>query len=343
MPTYTVTLPSGMQSGNHTPFLNALNLATSEYIKTIQRKAISTITWENTGSSTYPSGNDFNVIFSTSSSSYLGDAYLTDIAFTYSGALNPHSTLTNTNISASSIKSISKANSKGKSIYVLFTFSNLSNNYDVYLRTPVDFTIVTDYDPVTITSASSGNGTVTDITGTHAVGDVLNITATPNSGYRFARWEATVGTLGNAYSATTTYTVPSTNATITGYFEISPTVTVTSASGGNGAVSNVSGEKEVGSIISISATPNTGYVFDRWYAQYGDFGDVFSSSTTYTVPNVNVTIIGYFKQVSSNLKAGYYNGSSYDAVIPMYYDGSSWVECEWKRYNGSSWDNADTT
>ena len=84
-------------------------------------------------------------------------------------------------------------------------------------------------------------------------------------------------------------------------------------------------------------------MFDRWYAQFGYFADEFSSSTTFTVPNVDVTIIGYFKKASSNLKAGRYNGSSYDAVVPMYYNGSSWVECEWKRYNGSGWDNVDTT
>ena len=55
---------------------------------------------------------------------------------------------------------------------------------------------------------------------TFANGTVVNLTATPNSGFRFVNWAATAGTLGNATAATTTFTMPSQNATVTAYFAL---------------------------------------------------------------------------------------------------------------------------
>jgi hypothetical protein len=48
-------------------------------------------------------------------------------------------------------------------------------------------------------------------------GTVVNLTATPNSGYRFVDWTATAGALGNATAAQTTFTMPSQNATVTAH------------------------------------------------------------------------------------------------------------------------------
>ena len=51
-------------------------------------------------------------------------------------------------------------------------------------------------------------------------GTVVNLTATPNSGYRFVDWTATAGTFGSATAATTTYTMPSQKATVTAHFAL---------------------------------------------------------------------------------------------------------------------------
>ena len=51
-------------------------------------------------------------------------------------------------------------------------------------------------------------------------GTVVNLTATPNSGYRFVDWTATAGALGNATAAQTTFTMPSQNATVTAHFAL---------------------------------------------------------------------------------------------------------------------------
>jgi hypothetical protein len=51
-------------------------------------------------------------------------------------------------------------------------------------------------------------------------GTVVNLTATPDGGYRFVDWTATAGTLGNATAAQTTFTMPSQNATVTAHFAL---------------------------------------------------------------------------------------------------------------------------
>jgi hypothetical protein len=51
-------------------------------------------------------------------------------------------------------------------------------------------------------------------------GTVVNLSATPDGGYRFVNWTATAGTLANATAAQTTFTMPSQNATITAHFAL---------------------------------------------------------------------------------------------------------------------------
>ena len=55
---------------------------------------------------------------------------------------------------------------------------------------------------------------------TFANGTVVNLTATPNSGFRFVNWTATAGIFGSTTSASTTFTMPSQNATVTAHFAL---------------------------------------------------------------------------------------------------------------------------
>jgi hypothetical protein len=76
----------------------------------------------------------------------------------------------------------------------------------------------------TLTMAANpvGGGTATDLTGypPYAAGAVVNIKAVANTtgGYYFANWTAPAGTFGNATAATTTFTMPAQNVTVTANF-----------------------------------------------------------------------------------------------------------------------------
>jgi hypothetical protein len=65
-------------------------------------------------------------------------------------------------------------------------------------------------------------GTATDVTG-HSIyteGEVVTIQAVAASGYGFVRWTATAGTLGNANAASTIFTMPGADVTVTATFEV---------------------------------------------------------------------------------------------------------------------------
>ena len=80
---------------------------------------------------------------------------------------------------------------------------------------------------LTITAATGGSIT-TGSSSNYPAGTVINITATPASGYSFNKWTSTGGgTFANANSASTTYTMPANPATITATF------TYNSSSGGS--------------------------------------------------------------------------------------------------------------
>jgi hypothetical protein len=75
----------------------------------------------------------------------------------------------------------------------------------------------------TLTIASTAGGNVTPAVGTYpyAAGTVINLNATPDSGYRFVKW--TAGIYGNSTVAQNTFTMPAQDATVTAHFALNMT------------------------------------------------------------------------------------------------------------------------
>jgi hypothetical protein len=73
---------------------------------------------------------------------------------------------------------------------------------------------------LTMAVAPPGSGTATDLTGAspYASGTAVNITATALGSYQFVKWTAPAGTFGNANLASTTFTMPAQNVTVTANF-----------------------------------------------------------------------------------------------------------------------------
>jgi hypothetical protein len=74
---------------------------------------------------------------------------------------------------------------------------------------------------LTMAVAPGGSGTATDLTSAspYAAGTEVSIKAVANSGYWFVNWTAPAGTFGSAIAATTTFTMPAQNVTVTANFE----------------------------------------------------------------------------------------------------------------------------
>ena len=161
--------------------------------------------------------------------------------------------------------------------------------------TPVTYTLTMAASPVM-------GGTATDTTGTspYEAGEVVNIQAAAAVGYQFVRWTATAGAFGNAYAASTTFTMPAAAVTVTANFALIPPttyqLTISSTTGGSVSTPGVGTFSYVeGSVVSLVASPAAGYRFVNWTATAGAFGNANAASTTFTMPAAAVTVTANFQ------------------------------------------------
>ena len=149
----------------------------------------------------------------------------------------------------------------------------------------------------TVTVTSGGNGTASASHAKAVVGTEITLTATPNTGYRFKEWEVISGgvTITN-----NKFTMPDGNVEVKAIFEKdappAPTeYTVTVTSGGNGTASASHAKAVVGTEITLTATPNTGYRFKEWEVISGG---VAITNNKFTMPDGNVEVRAIFAMIS---------------------------------------------
>ena len=155
--------------------------------------------------------------------------------------------------------------------------------------------------------AAGANGTVSG-GGTYNYGTEHNITATPNTGFRFVQWSD--GNTDNPRTITVDETTPDVTYTAT----FAPNVTyytLNISAGSNGSVNTaVNGSKEAGTEVEIEATPNTFYEFEKWSDENTDNPRTvtMNSDVTLTATFVLPTTI----ELNDNEDAAYY--TAFDAL-----------------------------
>jgi hypothetical protein len=157
--------------------------------------------------------------------------------------------------------------------------------------------------PYTLTMAVAGSGSTSPAVGPHTytTGASVPITASPASGYYFSHWTAPAGSFTNANSATTTFTMPAQNVTVTANFVEGPPFppgqyTLTMAVAGSGSTSPAVGPHTyaAGASVPITANPAGGYYFSHWASPAGTFGSTTAATTTFTMPAQDVTVTANF-------------------------------------------------
>ncbi len=166
-----------------------------------------------------------------------------------------------------------------------------------------------------ILSLSSGTGGSVSGAGNYTYGSVINISATPKTGYSFTGWTGSgVADLGSV----------STSVSITQDRNISATFSINSyllslSSGDGGSVSG-SGSFTYGSSADINATPNTGYSFAGWS---GDGVNTPNSTSTTVSMTQNRSISAAFSinsytlALSARTGGTVSNGGSYSYGAPV--------------------------
>jgi hypothetical protein len=192
-----------------------------------------------------------------------------------------------------------------------------------------NFEELAEYD---LTTSSSAGGSVTvpgEGTFTYYDDTVANLVATADSGHYFFNWTGDVDTIASVNAPTTTITMND-DYSVTANFKLIPPgkVALTTSSNAGGSVITP-GEGafiyNVGTVVSLVATPDTGYRFVNWTGDVGTIADVNAASTTITM-NGHYSIAANFEELAEyDLTTSSSAGGS--VTVPgegtfTYYDGT---------------------
>jgi len=147
----------------------------------------------------------------------------------------------------------------------------------------------------TLTMQVTGSGSTNPAVGTHDYDDrtEVSITASPDSGWQFDSWSDNVA---DPFSASTTVTMDSNKSVTATFIEETPTqYTLTTATVGSGSValSPSGGIYNEGTVVTLSATADSGWVFSSWS------GDLTGSTNPETITmNAGKTVTATFTEVT---------------------------------------------
>jgi Leucine-rich repeat (LRR) protein len=181
------------------------------------------------------------------------------------------------------------------------SFENANAAETIFTMPGQDIAVTANFEeavPYTLTMAVSGSGSTSPAVGQHTytAGTPVTISASPASGYYFSHWTAAAGSFTNASSATTTFTMPGQDVTVTANFEETGvtyyTLTTSVSPSGGGSVSPIGGTYAAGSQVTLTAMPASGYSFSNWG------GDASGSQNPITITmNGNYSITANFSEI----------------------------------------------
>jgi hypothetical protein len=176
------------------------------------------------------------------------------------------------------------------------------------------------YYTLTMAVAPGGSGTATDLTNAspYTAGTAVSIRAVAAAGYQFVNWSAPAGTFGSATGATTTFTTPAQNVTITANFVRRYNLTISSTAGGSvTAPGTGTYTYDAGTVVNLVATPASGYRFVNWTGNVGTIGNVNAATTT-IIMNGDYTVTANFALVPPSITVLSPNGGgNFLAGSPM--------------------------
>ena len=146
----------------------------------------------------------------------------------------------------------------------------------------------------TVTVITDGNGTASASSTSATAGTEITLTATPNKGYQFKEWQVISG---GVTIKDDKFTMPDGNVEVKAIFEkdapASTEYTITVKTDGNGTASASHAKAVVGTEITLTATPNTGYHFKEWQVMSGG---VTIKDDKFLMPNDNVEVKAIFEK-----------------------------------------------
>lgn len=165
-----------------------------------------------------------------------------------------------------------------------------------------------------ISGVLNGTSTVVASGALVAEGGEVDLTADPADNYRFASWEVsgTSSTLSSTTTNPTTFTMGTADATVTATF--TRVYAVTCATGlANGSIESDVDEAAENDIVTITATPASGYMFNTITVDLENGGsidendiEIEGNTAMFAMPADNVTVSATFTEFTATFTAGVY-------------------------------------
>ena len=170
---------------------------------------------------------------------------------------------------------------------------------------------------VQIESNPSDGGTVRPDSGTYEAGNMLTLTATPATGYRFVQWGTDASGSTNPLSI-----LVDNNKVITANFVRQYTLVVSANPTSGGTFSPNTGLYDANSIVNLTATPSFPYDFVNWVGT-----DNNNMNPTSVTMNTDKSVIANFTQLSpgpAQTASGIYTGREIRLAITL--QAGQWVK-----------------
>ena len=162
--------------------------------------------------------------------------------------------------------------------------------------------------PYTITINTATGGTVVASKTTATVEEIIKLTPTAETGYKFKSYSVKCGST-DVTVTDNNFVMPAGNVTISAVFEkIAYTVTVSSVTGGT--IKADKSNANYGDTITLTVTPNTGYKLKSLSVNNGA---VEVSNNSFTMPNGNVTVTAVFEKIAYTITIASATGGSVTA------------------------------
>ena len=155
---------------------------------------------------------------------------------------------------------------------------------------------------LTVVPDDPSHGSASDISDNnpYSQGSSVSLSALANPGYRFTHWTSSGGGIFNPQdNVNTFFTMPAENVTITANFVRVYELAIESNNNDYGDVLDLTGNGlyPASSTINIAAVPETDHNFIKWTSDAGGvFADSLNDSTTFTMPENDVTITAHFNK-----------------------------------------------
>ncbi len=197
-------------------------------------------------------------------------------------------TVANSNIGPAMVNTTISSNLNSTSTYIAFTVEGDLYQYDYWYIDEVSIQSAGSQSYAITTSSNPPSGGSTTGGGNFLTGQPVTVTATPATNWNFMNWTDN----GNIVSTQAAYTFnAAANRVLVANFSMNQVTVSTLSSPATGGTTTGGGTYTVGSSVTVTATPATGYNFVSWTLN----GNVVSTIPTYVFTgNASVNLIANF-------------------------------------------------